>query len=90
MDIKDFKSMTNQYAETCVKIIENGGSCKSIACTHCPFDHNNSTHGWGCMHYVVEETNSWEKSPSLVKNARLFLALYEQNNIILLPKEEQQ
>ena len=85
MDIKDFKLMTNQYAETCVKIIEQGGSCNDIACNQCPFEYYNSTHGWGCMHYVVEETASTEKSPSLVKNARLFLALYEQK---LLPKKE--
>lgn len=46
MDIKDFKSMTSQYAETCVKIIESGGACRDIACNQCPFEHNNSTHSY--------------------------------------------
>lgn len=79
MDIKDFKTIKEQHAEICKEIIEQGGACRGIACSQCPFEYNNSTYNWGCMHYVIEETDSWEKSPSLVKSARLFLSIYEHN-----------
>lgn len=88
MKKEDFKELTEEYAKTCESIIEKGGACRDIACNQCPFEYDNSTHNWGCMHYVIEEKDSWEKSPSLVINAKLFLELYNNQFRIIIKNKE--
>lgn len=77
MKKEDFKTMTEEHVKICKRIIKNGGACNLIICDECPFTYYNSTYGWGCMRYVVDECDSSEKSKHLVKNAELFIELYK-------------
>lgn len=77
MKKEDFKTMTEEHVKICEKIIKNEGACNTIICTQCPFTYYNSTHGRGCMRYVVDECDSSEESTHLVKNAKLFIELYK-------------
>jgi len=83
MKKEDFKDIFNpRFLETANKFIKSKGRCNVInGCDDCPFNYQNNINNKHCSdgtRYVSKTADSTEKDPTLVRNAKEFIKMVEE------------
>ena len=80
MKKEEFLEFNSIYRETCLKIIEDNGTCMEISCGDCPFNPTNVRSGKDCFQkYCNIEIDPRECDPQLKKSCIEYLELFDKN-----------